>query len=59
MNTLERTVLYLFILSLVLILVAYWAGSKALFETLFAGANQLGNTYTGRNAQGQFAAYPK
>ena len=59
MDTLSRTVSYLFILSLILILVAYYAGSKALFETLFTGTNQLGNTFTGRNAQGQFAAYPK
>ena len=59
MDTVERTISYLFILSLILILVAYYAGSKALFQELFAGAVQVGNTYTGRNAQGQFAAYPK
>jgi hypothetical protein len=59
MDTLNRTVSYLFVLSLVLIIVAYWAGSNAVLGTIFAGANTLGDTYTGRNAQGNFAAYPK
>ena len=58
MDTLQRTISYLFILSLVLILVAYWAGSNAVLGTLFSGTNTLGLTFMGRNAQGQFAAYP-
>ncbi len=58
MDTLNRTVSYLFILSLALIVVAYWAGSNAVLTTLFAGANTIGNTYTGRDTQGKFAAYP-
>ena len=59
MDTLNRTVSYLFILSLILIVVAYWAGSNAVLGTLFSGVNTLDLTATGRNAQGQFAAYPK
>lgn len=59
MDTATRTIFYLFVLSLILILVAYYAGSQALLTTIFAGTNQIGNTFTGRNAQGQFAAYPK
>jgi hypothetical protein len=59
MDTLNRTVSYLFILSLILIVVAYYAGSQAVLGTLFSGANTLGQTYTGRDAQGNFAAYPK
>jgi hypothetical protein len=59
MDTLNRTVSYLFILSLILIVVAYYAGSQAVLGTLISGANTLGQTYTGRDAQGNFAAYPK
>ncbi len=59
MDTLNRTISYLFILSLILIVVAYWAGSNAVLGTLFSGVNTLDLTATGRNAQGQFAAYPK
>ena len=58
MDDLERTIRYLFILGLVLIVVAYYVGSTGLLKTLFAGVNQLDLTATGRNAQGQFAAYP-
>lgn len=58
MSTIERTVGYLFILALVLVFVAYYAGSNRLLSTTFAGVNQLGLTFTGRNAQGNFAAYP-
>jgi len=58
MDTLNRTISYLFILSLILIVVAYWAGSNAVLGTIFGGVNTLDLTATGRNAQGQFAAYP-
>jgi hypothetical protein len=58
MDTLNRTVSYLFILSLVLIVVAYWAGSNAVLGTIFSGANTVGLTYTGRDSSGKFAAYP-
>jgi hypothetical protein len=56
---LEQALKYIFWLSLVLIIVAYYAGSV---NVLNAAGQQLGNTIlfsTGRNAQGQFAAYPK
>lgn len=59
MDTLNRTVSYLFILSLILILVAYYVGANALLGTFFAGANTIGETYTGRDSSGKFAAYPK
>jgi hypothetical protein len=58
MDTLNRTVSYLFILSLVLIVVAYWAGSNAVLGTIFSGVNTVGLTYTGRDSSGKFAAYP-
>ena len=59
MDEVGRTIRYLFILAVILILVAYYAGSTKLGTTLFSGINQLGLTFTGRNAQGQFAGYPK
>ena len=58
MDEIERTTRYLFILALMLILVAYWAGANKLLGTTIGGVNTLGLTYTGRNAAGQFAAYP-
>lgn len=58
MDTAQLTMRYLFVLAFVLILVAYFAGTKQILGTIFAGANQLDLTATGRNAQGQFAGYP-
>lgn len=55
----EKTIFYLFVLALVLISVAYWAGTQKILGTLFSGVNTLDLTATGRNQQGQFAAYPK
>lgn len=58
MDELGRTTRYLFILAVILILVAYNVGAGNLGKIGFAGINQLGLTFTGRNAQGNFAAYP-
>ena len=58
MGEVDRTVRYLFILALVLIVVAYWAGANQLANTTLQGVNTLGLTFTGRNQQGQFASYP-
>jgi membrane-bound ClpP family serine protease len=55
----EDALRYLFILALILILVAYFAGSTALFGTIGQQIGSLGLIFTGRNTQGQFAAYPK
>lgn len=58
MSDMGKIITYIFILSLVLVLVAYYAGVKT-DATAFSGAiNSLLNTATGRNAQGNFAAYP-
>jgi len=49
---------YIFWLSLVLIVVAYYAGSV---QVLNAAGKQLGQTIlysTGRDSSGKFAAYP-
>lgn len=55
----DDTIRYIFILSVILILVAYWAGTQ---KVATAFGTQIGNLIdisTGRNpATGQFAAYP-
>lgn len=55
----EEVVRYLFILALILIVVAYFAGSTQVLSTIGTQVGNLGNVFTGRNSQGQFAAYPK
>ncbi len=57
MDEFSRTLRYLFILALVLVFLAYYAGANKLLGTGVAGVNTLGLTFTGRNAQGQFAGY--
>lgn len=59
METADRTIRYLFFLAILLMLLAYYVGAKGLAGTFFSGANQLGLTFTGRNAQGNFAGYAK
>jgi hypothetical protein len=54
----QRTIFYLFVLAVLLLVLGYWAGANQLAKTGFAGINQLGLTFTGRNAAGQFAPYP-
>jgi hypothetical protein len=49
---------YLFWLALFLIGVAYFAGFVADTGALKDAINSLGLTFTGRNAQGNFASYP-
>ena len=54
-----ETIRYLFILALILIVVAYFAGSTSVLTTIGTQVGSLGNVFTGRNAQGQFANYPQ
>lgn len=50
---------YLFVLALVLVLVAYYAGVQTEAQTFFNGLGYIGNVFTGRNPKtGQFASYP-
>jgi hypothetical protein len=58
MNEVSKTIFYLFVMGVLLIIVAYWAGSTSVLKTLFSGANTLDLTATGRNSSGAFAAYP-
>lgn len=59
MDEFSRVLRYMFILGVILIVVAYYVGSTGLLKTIFGGVNQLDLTATGRNAQGNFAGYPK
>lgn len=58
MDEFDKALFYIFVLSLALIFVAYYAGTKAVGGTLFSGLNSLILTSTGRDTQGQFASYP-
>lgn len=49
---------YIFVISLILVIVAYFAGSTQVLSTLGSTTNTLIQTATGRNSQGQFASYP-
>ena len=58
MPEVQRGITYLFVLALAIVFLAYYAGANKLFGTGIAGLNTLGLTFTGRNAAGEFAAYP-
>lgn len=49
---------YIFILTFLLIIVAYWGGSTHVIGAAGTVLGNLGNTFSGRNNQGQFANYP-
>ena len=57
MDDFGRYVRYLFVLAVILLFFAYYAGANKLLGTGFSGVNQLGLTFTGRNQQGNFAGY--
>lgn len=52
-----RYVRYLFVLAVIFLFLAYYAGANKLLGTSVAGVNTLGQTFTGRNSQGQLAGY--
>lgn len=59
MDSFDRTIRYIFILSLVLIAVAYYLGTTNVLNSLFSGANSILLTSTGRTSSGAFAGYAK
>lgn len=58
MSEVDSAIRYIFVISLILVIVAYYVGSQNVLSTLGATTGSLLNTATGRNSQGQFAAYP-
>jgi type III secretory pathway component EscU len=59
MNELDKAMYYIFVLSLILVVVAYYAGSTKVLTALGTQVGSLIMTSTGRTASGQFAAYPQ
>ena len=56
---LSDTIRYIFIISLVLVLVAYWVGTKNVATAFGTQIGDIIDITTGRNpSTGQFAAYP-
>lgn len=59
MSQAERALYYIFILSLILIVIAYFTGASQVLSTLGSSFKDLISVLTGRNPQtGQFAGYP-
>lgn len=54
----DDTIRYIFILSALLILVAYFVGAATDTNALAAGITRIVYAVTGRDASGKFAAYP-
>ena len=54
----SKALFYLFVLGVILLLVGFYVGSTNLAATIFSGVNTLDLTATGRDAQGNFSAYP-
>lgn len=58
MDELDVTITDIFIVSVLLVIVAYFAGFATDVKTVSGAVNSLIDTATGRNAAGQFANYP-
>lgn len=54
-----QTERYFFLLAVLLLLAVYYVGFTTEAKTVAPAINNLLLTVTGRNAAGQFAAYPK
>lgn len=54
----DRTIRSLFWLMALLVILAYFAGFVADVNASANAIQKLGYAFTGRNAQGNFAAYP-
>lgn len=57
MGEVSTVIRYMFIMGVLLMILGYWVGANGLLQTIFAGANQLDLTATGRTSTGQFAGY--
>jgi hypothetical protein len=54
----DSTIRYIFLLSALLIVVAYFVGAATDLNALANGINKLVLSVTGRTSSGQFASYP-
>lgn len=58
MSEVDSAIRYIFVLSLILIIVAYYVGSQNVLSTLGTATTGLLYTATGRTSQGTFTPYP-
>lgn len=58
MQAVDKALFYIFALSLLLVLVAYYTGASTDISAIGSTLNTLILSATGRNAQGAFAGYP-
>ena len=58
MDSVDHALTWIFGISLVLVLLAYYAGTVADVNAFSGAFNSLLQTVTGRNSAGNFAAYP-
>jgi hypothetical protein len=54
----SQTIRYIFLLSALLIVVAYFVGAATDFNSLISGVTKLSYAVTGRTPTGTFANYP-
>lgn len=58
MDTLDVTIRDVFVVTVILVILAFFAGFTTDAKTAFAGVNTLLLTASGRNQQGNFVSYP-
>lgn len=58
MDEFDKALRYIFVLSFILIIVAYYAGSQNIIKTGGTALTNLTYAVSGRTPQGQFASYP-
>ena len=59
MTELDKALTYIFWLSLILVAFAYYAGTTRVLDSLGKNVGSLILTSTGRDSNGNFAAYPQ
>lgn len=57
-ESVDSAIRYIFVLSLILVIVAYFTGATGILKSIFGGANTLILSSTGRDSSGKFAGYP-
>lgn len=59
MDELDKALFYIFVLSMILVAVAYYAGTTSVLKQIGTSVGSLIMTATGRTSSGQFANYPQ
>lgn len=53
-----RIIYWMFLLSAMLLVLAYWQGATAFMAVFAAGVQKIAYSLTGRNERGEFVPYP-